>query len=292
MVRGASVDAGDSRKEWTSVWLGFKHGYSAFAPLVNRYECKAIEMPEMNEDSPATMFMPHNKEDKMSIWPLAMLITFVNSHNSFLERAHEVLPMQVGSRQRAMWHSLDERDFLGYRSTDLEQVVKKHAQQSAEFGGGGQSCFAYEGIEEWVIDTLVRNKPLLSDSVGLFDFIGEIPTNASNSNQIGKLHLLLSVHSSSRAGVRATPSNNLTLGPCRSGAAETPGRTRGRRDPARAIEHGKGCALVPGEVLRPIAARPMAHHQSPDSLTGGCWLHGHPARARVHRVPAEHLGHA
>jgi hypothetical protein len=140
------VEPGDLT-EWQSCWDGFRIAWAHFRGHVKAYECTTnFQLPEMTENSVIAMSMPSEMNDKPSIYPLALLQWWKNSHNKFLEHAHDKL-RTLRDREvvamRRMWHSLQPRDYVDFKPRVLQRLITSYALQPLEYGRGSEMSFDF-----------------------------------------------------------------------------------------------------------------------------------------------------
>ena len=199
----------ENRAEWDNAWTGFRDSWNSIRPHVTRFQCHEEErglLPPMDEESNLAMSMPHDKQNKPSLYPFILLSWFVQTHNDFLAPEGYVILDDAAAAardkdhaqdetaaelHRKEWHELDDRDFLAFSPEALEKQVADCAQQLEQYGRGKELSFDYSAIEEWISETLLTSKVLLApvstlrkNTCDTFEFIGEV-LNVEADNTIG-----------------------------------------------------------------------------------------------------------
>jgi hypothetical protein len=100
----------------------------------------------------------------------------LNFHNEFIHVARDFVAdgAQHESPELPV-HLVREKDMIPAKDMmdDFERATREHATQSLEYGQGTMLAYDYEGIQDWVLQHIVGNVPVIETNLAVFSFAGE-----------------------------------------------------------------------------------------------------------------------
>jgi len=194
----------EERVEWTEAWIRYHKSWNTLVPEHTEFECKRVgaEPPHDWAGMP-----PLEPQDDWRAAARRMSIKFamfdirdspgnggydpdtcmaklhvdkcMNAHNTFINAAKQYLaglPIEGEERESSdavPLHLIRASDMISVDMDAFEAATREYAKQSLHYGHGTEVSYDFQGLQRWVLETVVGPRPKIEAMIKLFPFAGE-----------------------------------------------------------------------------------------------------------------------